>query len=290
MSLIFGYDVSSYQSETFPTSGIAFAIAKATENTTYVNPHYAGQLAHARGAGLVVGHYHFGTSADGAAEFAWFARHADVRAGDIIAFDWEESSVSQASRDAFLKAAKAHYPHNRVILYCNISYWKTRDTENYDADGLWIADPSHAAGHPNVKAAWVIHQYSSANGIDHNVANFASEAAMRTWAEGLIPKAPAKVAYPIVATETVHYTVTPRVAFKAAGNITVKRIGLAVRDSKGGHHDFGGSAVNVTLKAGQVWYLSLEGQVLAPGAYTVFGCYQTADGVWHNCSPVTLKV
>jgi GH25 family lysozyme M1 (1,4-beta-N-acetylmuramidase) len=41
------------------SAGRSFAIIKATEGTTYVNPYFASDIAQARSAGLVVGAYHF---------------------------------------------------------------------------------------------------------------------------------------------------------------------------------------------------------------------------------------
>jgi hypothetical protein len=107
-----------------------------------------------------------------------------VQAGDVIALDWEQTEVTAAARDEWLRAAKARFPHNKVILYCNVDYWTSRDSEHYAADGLWIADYSAAPGKPRV-SPWVFHQYSSANGMDHSVANFTSKAALATWANAL---------------------------------------------------------------------------------------------------------
>lgn len=187
MTLIVGIDVSSYQTSTFDTAGLAFCIVKATESTSYVNPEYTAQVAHARGAGLVIGHYHYATGTDSEAEVTYFAAHAAVQPGDIIALDWEETSVTPAARDAWLLVAKARFPHNRVVLYCSVNFWQTLDTEHYAADGLWVADYSAPAGSPRIAQPWVFHQYSSANGMDHNVAAFSSKAALSTWCNGLMP-------------------------------------------------------------------------------------------------------
>jgi GH25 family lysozyme M1 (1,4-beta-N-acetylmuramidase) len=189
--MIYGVDVASYQSTTFDLSGLSFVIAKATEGTGYVNPHYTGQLAHARAHGMLVGHYHFGHHG-GVAEAVYFLAHVDLRPGEILAYDWEASGATQADRDAFLHYVKAKHPGVKVVLYCNLDFWHNRDTENYAGDGLWIADPNHPAGHPAVKHPWLFHQYASPNGMDKNVANFASVAAMKAWAGAVAPKPPAK--------------------------------------------------------------------------------------------------
>lgn len=196
---VLGVDVSSYQSAAFNTKGLAFAFVKATESTGYVNPRYRAQVAHARAAGLVVGHYHFGKNG-GAAEADYFLSKVDLHAGDILAFDWETSSVSQAERDAFVARVKAKAPGHKVVLYCNVDYWKNRDSDNGGpADGLWIADPNHPAGKPGIKHAWVFHQYSWSGGIDRNVANFKDATALRQWCMVMVGKpipapAPAKPA------------------------------------------------------------------------------------------------
>jgi GH25 family lysozyme M1 (1,4-beta-N-acetylmuramidase) len=191
---VLGVDVSGYQAVAFPTKGLAFAFVKATEGTSYVNPRYSGQVVHARSAGLVVGHYHFGKNG-GAAEADYFLSKVALHAGDILAFDWETGGVSQSERDAFIARVKAKAPHHKVVLYCNTDYWHNRDSDNGGPmDGLWIADPNHPAGKPSVRHSWVFHQYSWAGGIDRNVANFKDAAALRAWASPAPAKPPVKTA------------------------------------------------------------------------------------------------
>lgn len=180
---VLGVDVSSYQSETYSTAGLAFVFVKATESTNYTNPHYAGQVQHARAAGLVVGHYHFGRSGNGVTEADYFLSKISLKAGDILALDWEDSRMTQAERDAFIDRVKQRAPGHKVVLYCNVDFWTHVDTDNGGhADGIWIADPNHAAGKPAIKHAWTFDQYSFAGGIDKDVANFPSVAALRAWA------------------------------------------------------------------------------------------------------------
>ena len=181
---VHGVDVASYQATDFPTSGLAFAFVKATEGTGYVNPLHAAQVAHARATGLLVGHYHYGKGGSVAAELAHFLGTIapQLTAGDLLAFDWEETAVSCAEKDDWIRSAQARQPAHRVLLYCNRDFWLNRDTTSFCGDGLWIADPSSSAGHPRVQHAWTVHQYSSSGGIDHNVAAFADRAALAAWA------------------------------------------------------------------------------------------------------------
>lgn len=200
MSLPAGIDVASYQSSTFDTKGLSYVFVKATESTGYRNPRYDAQVAHARAKGLIVGHYHFAHGGNAVAQADYFLAVAQIRPGDLIAYDWEEAHTSQADRDAWMTHVKAKRPNNRVVLYCNKAFWKGRDTESYAGDGLWIADPDRPAGKPDVTHSWVFHQYSTAGGVDHDVANFPSVEALKAWASGTAAKPPTEkppVAVPV---------------------------------------------------------------------------------------------
>jgi hypothetical protein len=185
--VIEGVDVSSYQPTNYDTSGLGFVFVKATEGTGYVNPVQAAQAATGRAAGLVVGFYHYlDSSASMQAQAQYFVSQCDSQAGDILALDWEETSVSGADKDAFLAAVKQLRPNHKLVLYCNTYFWTSLDTTSNCADGLWIADIT-AAGQPRVQHPWTFHQYSDAGGIDRDVANFPSAAALRSWAAGSAP-------------------------------------------------------------------------------------------------------
>lgn len=186
MSYPAGVDVSSYQSATYDTSGLAFVFVKATESTDYKNPLYTEQVAHGRAAGLVVGHYHYLHPGSVQEQADFFLGAAQLHSGDVIALDWEASGSTQADRDAWIHYVKGKCPATRVVMYCNKDFWLSIDTESYAGDGLWIADPDNPAGQPGITHAWVFHQYSSANGLDRNVANFASTDALQKWA-GAMP-------------------------------------------------------------------------------------------------------
>jgi len=187
--MIHGIDVANYQSSNYNTDGQSFVFVKATEGTSYVNEKYRDQLAHGRAKGLAIGHYHFEHHGNVSDQANYFRLHADVRPGEIIALDWEQRGLNTADKDAWLRTIKSKYPNNKVILYTYTSMWKGVDSSSFVQDGLWIADPNHAAGHPAVTHDWVFHQYSSAGGIDHNVAKFATLDELKKWA-GVKPAAP----------------------------------------------------------------------------------------------------
>ncbi|WP_324787012.1 GH25 family lysozyme [Streptomyces sp. H51] len=178
-------DISSLQAHP-DMGGVDVVLIKASEGRSYANPRRDAQEKAARDGGKQVGWYHFLWPGHIQAQAEWFVRCADPRPGDVLACDWEtttaHSAATCAEKDAFLAAVKKLCPRLRVILYCNLDFWKRRDTTAECGDGLWIADPGAAAGKPRVKHSWVIHQYGIKRGQDVDVCNFASVQAWKDWA------------------------------------------------------------------------------------------------------------
>jgi hypothetical protein len=97
-----GFDVSSYQpaGPNFRQGGRSFAIFKATEATSYFDPHFNANraAAHAQGC-TAIGIYHFArpgsSSAD--AQWAWMSAHVGApRPGEFIVLDYEVGPWNQA--------------------------------------------------------------------------------------------------------------------------------------------------------------------------------------------------
>jgi hypothetical protein len=203
--MINGYDVSRYQAVQFPTSGIDFAFTKATQGTTYVNPSMTGQAAWSRAHDLVTGFYHFLEKGSINAQASYFVTHADSQAGDVFACDWETNPATKtyatsAEKDAFIKEVQRLRPGHRVLLYCNKDFWFNKDKTGFVGDGLWIATAGLPAGSPGISDPWLLHQYSTANSIDHDIAKFATRADMRTWAEdGIAEMTDAEIAKVVAA-------------------------------------------------------------------------------------------
>jgi hypothetical protein len=191
---VHGVDVSSYQSATYSTTGLDFVFTKVTEGLSYINSRWLAQRDRARKAGLVWGAYHYPHMAnDPVAEADFFLRQVAWKPGDIIVLDWEgydsankgvSKSRQLAYRDAWLKYVKGKMPGHRVGIYCNADYWLNVDQTSNCGDFLWIATAGRAAGAPGIQHPWRFHQYSTAGGIDHDVANFPSRAALAAWASG----------------------------------------------------------------------------------------------------------
>lgn len=191
--MLHGIDISSYQSETYATTGLAFVVVKRTEGTGYVNPKASAQVAHGRAHGLLIGHYHYPhIHDDPAADADYFLSHlgADLHAGDFLALDWEwygQAGVTAAQADAFkdqwLARVEAKAPGHQTGLYSDRSNWLNVDRNSNAGDFLWIADYV-TAGHPRIKARWRFHQYTDAapQGGDGDVADFTTVAQLHDWA------------------------------------------------------------------------------------------------------------
>lgn len=175
-----GQDWSAYQPTQPSTSGLSFVFIKATEGTSYVNPHMAAQAAWARKNSLVVGFYHFARPGSMADQAKFFVENAVSVEGDLLAVDWEDPGVSCADKDALLADVKSLRSSHKVLLYCNRYYWLNVDTTSNCGDGLWIADYV-TAGEPRIQAHWTFHQYSDTP-LDEDLGNFADVASLKQWA------------------------------------------------------------------------------------------------------------
>lgn len=189
-----GLDVSSYQPEDYSLSVADFVVVKATEGTSYTNPKHAAQVARARGAKLVVGHYHFLRPGNLNAQMDRFLSVAAPRAGEFLALDWEDRGVSCADKDSTLRYLKSKAGAAKVLLYCNRDFWLNVDTTSFAADGLWIADYV-ASGQPRIKADWVLHQFAD-RPMDTSVSHWRTRADMAAWAGTKVATAPAKAPKP----------------------------------------------------------------------------------------------
>ncbi|MFG3259706.1 glycoside hydrolase family 25 protein [Streptomyces sp. NPDC048172] len=181
--MIKGIDVASYQREDYSTKGMDFVIVKATEGKSYFNPKHHAQVKTGREAGLVTGFYHFVRPGSMKTQADYFLSKIKLVAGDVLALDWEDTGVSNAQKDAWIKYVQEKRPEHKVLLYCNVNFWLNRDTTSFAGDGLWIAHYNGKPGKPGVKHPWRFHQYTS-KPIDTNLGNFESREALREWAGG----------------------------------------------------------------------------------------------------------
>lgn len=197
--MIHGIDVSNWQPERFPLElpdtghPIDFVIIQVTRGMDGVNEKWRAQAAWARENGLAVGFYHFGKAGDPPdaqarrfnAELTKLNSDA-LYPGETLWYDWESSGTpstapSNAQKDQFIQELKRLRPGRKVGLYCNVDFWKNRDTTDYYGDALWIASWSTPVTEPYIQAPWVIHQYADGPAVDHNRARFGHREDMKVW-------------------------------------------------------------------------------------------------------------
>ena len=184
--MIEGKDVSSHQPDFSPAATDDFVFIKASQGTSYRNSDAAAQVKRARVGGRTIGWYHWLEPGNIVTQAHYFAGSPGIEDGDPLVCDWEGKVLpSCAEKDQFIRAVKALRPHSRVGLYCNTYTWNKFSTSKYRGDFLQIADYNA----PVPSSPWTIWQYSDGNGqLDHDRASFSSRAAMKTWADGLLPK------------------------------------------------------------------------------------------------------
>ncbi len=178
-----GIDVASYQSSTFSTAGLGFVMVKATEGTGYVNPRHAAQVAHARAQGLVVGHYHFARPGSVTAQAAYFLEHAAARGGRRARLRLGGRRGARRGQGRLDQARPGVQPRRTgCSSTATATSGSTATTPPSPATACGSPTRTPPAGHPRVTHAWTVHQYGTSGGLDLDVGNFASEAALRAWA------------------------------------------------------------------------------------------------------------
>ena len=232
-----GIDVASYQTGIdFHRVPCDFAIVKATEGTNYVNPACNAQYASAKGAGKLLGLYHYATGGNAAAEANYFIDNIKNYVGQaLLAIDWEQGGNSAWGNMGYLRdlckqviartgvrpliyvQASAYAPVSAVAKELNLGLWIAQ-YGSMDATG-YQAEPWNSGAY-----ACAIRQYSS-NGrlpgyggpLDLNIA-YMDRAAWLKYANPQGKPAPAPAPKPKPAAKPV---VKPAPAVKP-GTYTVR--------------------------------------------------------------------
>lgn len=187
MTLIPGVDVSHYQTvddvRAAVAAGVQYVVVKASDGLSSDNPngtpYHDVQVAIVRNAGVRVGHYHFARHVGQYQQEAdHFLALAKPRPGDLLALDLESMDGTWAQRASYA-CAWLHYVAIKTgakpFWYVNKD-WRSHllgaatagQLQMLAAYPLWVATAGLPAGQPGVP--YVLHQYSTAGGIDHDVA------------------------------------------------------------------------------------------------------------------------
>jgi lysozyme len=151
-----GVDVSTWQHPNgvsidwhkVAAAGYTFAIVKASQGSTWVNPWLARDLDDARNAGLLVGAYHFyelGVNPEAQVDHA-----VNVLMGEVLELgfylDWEVAELQtwQLPETYGTFMSKAMEARNPTGTYCDQSWYAQLKQSNSPIYRLWLAayDPS----------------------------------------------------------------------------------------------------------------------------------------------------
>ena len=175
-----GIDVSRYQGvidwKKVQMSGITFAIAKATQGTTYIDPMFAKNSAGIHNANITFGAYHFLTPDEpGDAQARHFLSVTKLKSGDLPPIiDTERISKDSGSklveiifgfRDEIMRQTG-----HQVMIYVSPAFWNEYVKPHLDkplSNPLWIAeyDVSEPQSLTHI-SPWSIWQHSKTGSCD----------------------------------------------------------------------------------------------------------------------------
>ncbi len=177
--IIRGIDVSRWQGNidwnAVKSSGIDFAIIKATEGVDYVDPYFVSNMTGAAAAGLHIGAYHFLRAGDAKEQARQFIAAVKPYSPNYpLLCDVEAADLRALGKDAitdmvvtFCEAVRAAGYH--PMIYFNLD-WRLNclDMSRLGAYDLWFARYSNAPGYNDV-GIWQYSSTQSVPGISGNV-------------------------------------------------------------------------------------------------------------------------
>ncbi|MET1176930.1 phage tail spike protein [Peribacillus simplex] len=175
-----GIDVSHWQGsidwDKVANDGVQFAILKATDSTTYIDPTFKTNVTNAKNNGIKVGAYHFArfkSNTEALKEAQLFYNTVKGYNLDLPLVLDIEVDAGKIGKTALTEAARTFLDYlksqgQKVMIYTYYSFYM----DNIDATGypLWIARYTTAEA-PGVEG-WTVWQYTdkgTVSGIDGNV-------------------------------------------------------------------------------------------------------------------------
>lgn len=182
--MIYGQDVSNWQGAYKWPGGLTFGFAKATEGVTYADPQFAHNWSALKSKKMIRGAYHFAHTNNNATteakHFLAVVKARGLETGDLLALDLEVTDGQSGSHIASWAKTWLEYVKKetgRTPLLYTFRSFASSYCSGLGGYPLWIADPT-TAGHPRLAGpwkSWVIHQYSTASGIDHDCSNLTAD-------------------------------------------------------------------------------------------------------------------
>ena len=204
---VYGLDVSSHDGNktNWPAvvrGGRHFVWAKATEGTSYRNPHFASQYNGPARAGMVRGAYHFAWpgNSSGRAQATYFSNHGGGWSPDghtlpgALDLEWAPKgnacyNQSQTQMATWIKDFVTTYKARwgrAPIIYTSASWWNkcvgTAANSTVSQTPLWVARYSSSAGTmPKGWRNFTVWQYSD-TGFDHDWMR-GDVSTLKTWSK-----------------------------------------------------------------------------------------------------------
>lgn len=172
-----GIDVSNWQGNinwaTVAKSGVAFAYAKATEWTEFVDPSFVTNVTNAKRAGVHVGAYHFAhPTSDPIAEANHFLSvYTKVETDLLPMLDLELPGTNVASwAQKWIDHVRSKAGHD-VLVYASPSYIQSYRLQPLVGHKLWIADYGVSSPACAPWPAWTLWQHSQTGAVAGIVGN-----------------------------------------------------------------------------------------------------------------------
>jgi lysozyme len=157
-----GIDVSHFQGtvnwQEVKLAGMKFAIVKATEGQTSVDPQFKNNWQNIHAAGLLRGAYHFfDAGVDGSAQARHFLQTAPLAAGDLPPVIDVEAAASAGNATILQEVQNwlntVEQALNRLpMIYTTASFWNSHLNHNFGNYPLWVAEYGVAV--PKIPAGW----------------------------------------------------------------------------------------------------------------------------------------
>lgn len=167
-------DISHWNTVTsFPAikdAGIIGIIGKATEGTTYVDPTYHANCAHALASGLLWGAYHFAQGHNVEAQAEHFLKTVGNDVSTLYALDWEDNpsgpTMTAAEAQQWIEVVEKEIGEGRVVVYSGNTakeHLAHEEHQFFAVHRLWLAQYSvEPVTQASWKAIW-LHQYTDGN-------------------------------------------------------------------------------------------------------------------------------
>ena len=169
----FGLDISHHQGDidwnnlgSFRNKEVSFVYLKATEGSTFVDPHYQKYFADGKNTDILMGSYHFfRVTSSGKQQYLNFIQTIDLDRQDLkVMVDLEEINYASKSKfhsilEEFLELLEADLGY-KPILYTSAGFYNRYLSIKYKDYPKWIANYQHNKFKLKDGSDWLMWQFT----------------------------------------------------------------------------------------------------------------------------------